>query len=414
MTTDVDLQRDNHILFQVNTLGQFDVIKDGRSLVLAASGSKKIWELYKFMLTYRNRSFTPESLMDQLWVSEEYNDPRGTLRRQMHRLRQALDESESDDASKTLLFANGYYSWNDEIELELDTDLFEKYIKEADALKLKYPLKALEKYEAALELYIGDYLPECADQHWVFPVRNQYRRLYLKAVQSAIEIYKLKDDFESILNLCQKAIHIDIYEECFHVNLLEALLAKGEQRQAIDHYDYITGFYSREMGIKPSDEMRVIYKKILQTQSSIGSEESLYEALESTVTLENAFYCEPDVFKSVYELERRRSQRSGVSFSIGVLTALTIKGYTHSQKELRMNRLKQLLTERLRKGDTFTRWNDNQMVVMLSGVDEELTEKVLKRVLGMDKDNETIVINQITHLMPEPQNNRFIKEESNI
>lgn len=66
--------------YHIYTLGRFDVIKEDVSLVASASGSKKIWELYKFMLTYRDRAFTPESLMDQLWVSESYNDPRSTLR----------------------------------------------------------------------------------------------------------------------------------------------------------------------------------------------------------------------------------------------------------------------------------------------------------------------------------------------
>ena len=68
--------------FIIHTLGRFDVIKDGHSLVMSSSGSKKIWELYKFMLTHRDRAFTPETLMDQLWVSESYSDPRSTLRRQ--------------------------------------------------------------------------------------------------------------------------------------------------------------------------------------------------------------------------------------------------------------------------------------------------------------------------------------------
>lgn len=96
-------------MLTVYTLGRFDVIKDGCSLIMNSAGSKKIWELFKFMLTYRDRSFTPESLMDQLWVSEEYSDPRSTLRKQMHRLRKALGEDSSDENENTILFNNGYY-----------------------------------------------------------------------------------------------------------------------------------------------------------------------------------------------------------------------------------------------------------------------------------------------------------------
>lgn len=398
----------NRPVFIVSTLGRFDVTKDGNSLVRASSGSKKIWELYKFMLSHRDRSFTPESLMDQLWISEEYNDPRSTLRRQMHRLRRALLEDECKDAEKTLLFSSGYYKWNEHAGLQLDAKVFEDLIRQGDALKDSSAELALEAYQAALNLYHGDYLPDCVDQHWVFPIRNHLRRQFLRTVLNVIELLKYIRAGEGILPLCQKAIQIDIYEEAFHLNLMEALLDKGEQKQALEHYEYITGFYYREMGLKPSDDMRGLYKRLLKGHHTIRSEESLYDALESDTPLENAFFCEPEVFKSIYELERRRCQRTGVNFSIGVLTVTPQKGYTYSQEELRKKHLKQQLLERLRIGDTFTKWNEHQFVVLLPGVDAALTQKVLNRVLDQDESNPTIAVKQIMNLVLDFQHHRLI------
>jgi len=351
--------------YTVNTLGRFDVIKDNHSLITSTSTSKKIWELYKFMLTHRDRSFTPEALMDQLWIYEEYSDPRSTLRRQMHRLRQTLQEDGKNDCETTLLYTNGYYKWNNQIELILDADRFEILLQEGNALKDSQPELALGLYLQAIDLYLGDYLPECADQHWVFPVRNQYRRLFIKAVYSAIKILKAQNNYDTIIKILQKAIKMDIYEETFHLNLMDALLAIGEQRQAFDHYVYINEFYEREMGIKPSDEMKAIYKKLLQTQQSLYTESDLMKVLESDALIENAFYCEPEVFKSIYELERRQFSSKD----------------TLAQRNHRVRLLKELLMSQLRKGDTFTQWNDEQMVILLPGVDEGLTETILKRVL---------------------------------
>ncbi|MDA3846119.1 MAG: BTAD domain-containing putative transcriptional regulator [Vallitaleaceae bacterium] len=389
--------------FIIHTLGKFDVIKDDSSVVESSSKAKRIWELYKFMLSHRDKSFTPETLMDQLWVSQEYNNPRNTLRRQMHRLRQVLLEEDNNDCEKTILFSNGYYQWNKNISIQVDTDLFEDYVKQGDALKDESPERALDAYQSAMGLYIGDYLPGCVDQHWVFSVRNHFRRLYLKTVLNTIGLLHDIEAYDEITQVCQKAIHIDIYEETFHLSLMNAYYMRGEQRQALEHYEYITKFYEQEMGVKPTDEMRAIYKKLLKMYPTNQPEMSLYEALESSEPIINAFYCEAEVFRSIYELERRRSERSGVSFSIGVLTATPINGYTRSQKELRMNGLKQHLMEQLRKGDTFTRWSDQQFVVLLPGVDAELTEKVLKRVLSTGADNGSIVISQITHLTAESQ-----------
>lgn len=384
--------------FIIHTLGRFDVIKDGHSLVMSSSGSKKIWELYKFMLTHRDRSFTPETLMDQLWVSESYSDPRSTLRRQMHRLRQSLVEDDTAEHDRSLLFTNGYYKWNDHLQVEVDVDRFEQLIKLGESTKANAPQKALDYYLEALSYYYGDYLPDCFDQHWVFSVRNHYRRLYLKTVVATIGLMKTYALHDEIIQLCQKAIQIDIYEESFHLSLMEALLHKNEQKQALEHYEYITGFYYHEMGLKPSADMKALYKRLLQTNDPIKSESNLYEALESNMSWENAFFCEPSVFKSIYELERRRSLRSGASFSVGVINIPYIKGHSQSQHDLRVNHLKLHLMEKLRKGDTFALWNDSQFVVLLPGVDHDLMEKILHRILDNYPNNDTIVINQIKHL----------------
>lgn len=152
------------------------------------------------------------------------------------------------------------------------------------------------------------------------------------------------------------------------------------------------------MGIKPSDEMKAIYKKLLQTQQSIYTEDDLLKVLEANVLIENAFYCEPDVFKSIYELERRRSERSGNDFSIGVLNLnFSIKD-TLAQRDHRIRLLKELLITHLRKGDTFTQWNEQQMVILLLGVDKVITEKVLKRVLEKEVHAPSVTVHQIDSL----------------
>lgn len=393
--------------FIIETLGKFDVLKNGHSLVSNSSGSKKIWELYKFMLTHRDRSFTPESLSDQLWVSESYNDPRSTLRRQMHRLRQSLLEEDSSDHMNTLLFTNGYYKWNDQIQYQVDIDVFESLIKQGDLAKSNQPEVALRNYKEALSLYKGDYLPDCYDQHWVFSVRNHYRRLYLKTVTNAVELMRGLSLYDDMIEICQSAIKIDVYEEPFHIYLMEALYEKNQQKQALEHYEYITGFYYQEMGLKPSTEMKLLYKKLLKSHAPSADADmgtSPFESLESEITLENAFFCEPEVFKSIYELERRRSQRSKAAFSIGVVNISRTKGYSQSQEDLKLYRLKQHFMEHLRSGDTFTQWNESQMVILLPGVDTPLMEQILQRVLSSFPLQQDLHITQIKHMTADGEN----------
>lgn len=373
--------------YTIRALGQFDVVKGDVSLVMSASSSKKLWELFKFLLVHRDRKFTPEALIDQVWVSESYSDPRSTLRSQMHRLRGILKE----DSAESILYLNGYYQWNPEISVSVDLDAFEEHIQRGDHAS-DDPEVALNHYLKALKLYEGDCLPDLVSQHWIFSIRNYYRRLYLQTVEKAIALLSEKRDYDAIILVCQDAVRIDVYEEVFHIHLMKALLAKKLQKDALMHYEQITGFYYREMGLKPSEEMRTLYKSLLQAHPTIQKESGLSDLFETDTPLENAFYCEPDVFKSIYELERRRCERSGAEFSVAVLTMNPFPNYTFAQNELKINQLKQHLLTHLRKGDSFTRWNETQYAVLLLGVNTELMQKVMNRILGGFKDGEMVVL----------------------
>lgn len=361
------------ILYNITTFGQFDVVKNYDSLVMSASSSKKLWELYKFLLVHRTQKFTPDSLADQLWVSESYSDHRGTLRRQMHRLRQILKEESADENSWTILFSSGYYMWNSSVSIKVDSDIFEAEVAQGDLYLQENPSEALRHYLMAIALYKGDYLPDLLNQHWVFSVRNHYRRLYLRAVENAVKLLTKKYAFDEIIRICQAAIRIDVHEEMFHIHYMRALAAKGLMKDALLHYEQITGFYFREMGLKPSKEMRELYN-VLTTEPA-----SPPAVIRDHV--ENAHFCEPDVFKSICELEHKRSDRSGADFSIGYLT---IDVYSEPTMQL----LKNHLYSHLRKGDCFTRWNERQFAVLLSGANHDRMKMIFERLLGSFDERE--------------------------
>lgn len=378
---------------QIYTLGMFDILENGQSLVMANAASKKIWELYKFMLTHREQIFTPEALLDQLWMSESYNDPRGTLRRQMHRLRQALGES-ADEAC-TIEFSNGYYRWSaEDNSFEIDVDQFEKKVSDAVSYEKEGDLdNAIKAYLSAIELYKGDYLPDLVENHWVFSVRYHYRRVYLKSVLGAVALLMKDNNYDEILSICSKAMKIDVYEEPFHIYYMEALASKGDYKQALEHYEHITGFFYREMGIKPSDDFKTLYKKLLQNNKG----GSIDDVLSENEQIENAFYCESEVFKSIFELERRRCERSGDPFTVGILEVP--KGTFGKESEWLLS-LKQYLMRTLRKGDALTQWSVNQLAILLPGVDASLFEKVMTRVLSNFDVETKVEIVQVSEKLP--------------
>ena len=394
------------------TLGRFDVRRNGHSLSEVSSGSKKIWELFKFMITHRRRHFTPESLLESLWPSDDYKDPHTTLRQQMYRLRQILEESHHNSEQQTIIFNNGYYHWNLGLDVQIDIDQFEKSVQLGNTLKEDQPEKALLHYREALSLYQGDYLSECLDQHWIFPIQNFYRRLYQNTVFSAIDLLGVLGKFNDILQICEQAIQLDVYKEEFHLCYIEVLLQQGERKQALMHYEHVTGFFYQKMGLKPSLALKKLYKRILSTQTTNITSDDLESDLESNPVLGNAFYCEPEVFRSIYELERRRSERHDIKTVIGMITITHSLSDSLGKQQHRMMSFRQHLLEYLRKGDTVTRWNDSQFLVLLPDLDEIMMDSVLSRILNLyisgTSDTNSSVQIQYHLILPPQDNTRFI------
>jgi DNA-binding SARP family transcriptional activator len=292
-------------------------------------------------------------------------------------MRQILKEDQLDEQEWTIRFENGYYFWNPSLAYELDTETFEKSLTTANCDHPDELMCCLQ----AIDLYRGDYLPDLYEQHWVFGIRNHYRRLFLNALHDAVEQLYEQKNFSKILSLCQQAIQIDNYEERFHIEYMKALAGMGRLREALAHYDQITSFYYKELGLKPSDELKAFYKTMTQTEASDPNSDFI-QSLTSRVVYEDAYYCEPETFRAICELEKRRHERDQKHFMIGVLKLVPIPTNSMSREQFRVRHLKLHLLSHLRKGDSFTLWNQYQFLILLENGTEEGIKTMLNRMVS--------------------------------
>jgi tetratricopeptide (TPR) repeat protein len=266
----------------------------------------------------------------------------------------------------------------------LDAREFEDLCQRAKGLVREKSEEAITLLQRALPLYKGEYLPETAFSEWVLPQRHYYRRLYLEGVVTLARLLKEARRYEEIINLCEEAIRIEPFEEDLHIPFLEALLARGRKKQALTHYQYITAALYRELGVKPSQSLRHIYR-LIQAEDGTAAAQDLtlvQEGLQGAPEeKEGAFYCEPAIFRSIYNLESRRAERRGGEVALCLLTLTGEKGVI-SFPELQegMDHLQAVLLACLRKGDVITRWNESQFLVLLDTINLHQAQKVLRRV----------------------------------
>lgn len=371
-------ERDNVLM--IYTLGRF-MVKRGETVLSDQSHrSYRLWELFQYLVTNRNKSFLPESIAENLWPDNTYSEPRQAVRTQICRLRKLLKDR--DDNSEYITFVQGCYQWNNKQKIWIDADEFEHLYRLARIKENDNYLQAIELYRDALALYQGEYLPGSMFNEWVVPIRNYYRNLFLQCVLDFAALLQKHGRHAEIADLCEKAVLIEPYEEELHTKFMEALLAAGKVKQARVHYEYITSLLYREFGVKPSQEMLNVYKRI-QAKSIAESPE--IAALQEDMTEEKtdgAFICSRDVFRSIYKLERRRSERTKQAVYFG-----SIAPVAGGKQGLRRNRgkvmddLENVLVKSLHRGDVVTRWDDSQFALILPGVDEQQAQSVMERIV---------------------------------
>lgn len=367
-------------IFFVTTLGQFQLSCNDQVLTESAGRSYKLWDLFKLLLIHRGKALGPEQLMGILWPEQDLENDKGALRTLVYRLRKVLELGTNGCCSINL--HNGSYSLALADDVEVDIDRFERLSRQGVSLCDNSPNTALASLQEAVSLYKGEFLIECSYYDWVLPARNYYHRLYMETVMSLAQLLDNAGQHADRAKLCEKALLVEPYDEELNLIFIDALVKDGKRRQALSHYEYITGKLYRELGVKPSQAMRSLYRQ-LKTSDAVNLDlSSIQHGLKGRQEQEGAFICQPDVFRSIYELERRRGERTGQAVFLCLVTIATEEHTLPAQPILKecMDRLKDILIDSLRRGDVVTEWNEAQCLVILPGLRQEHAEMILSRV----------------------------------
>jgi hypothetical protein len=208
--------------------------------------------------------------------------------------------------------------------------------------------------------------------------------MYFKCVYAAVELLLSKERNAEVEMLCKKALIIDQFEERAHIYLMLAMMRQQKQAQALTHYSQVTDLFFRELGVKPSQAMRGIYKDILKTVHNVEDDiGSIQEELRESGESEGAFFCEYEVFRNLYRLEARTAARTGQSIYICLMTVASEDSGEELELKVQskaMDGLYEIVQRSLRKGDVFSRFSASQYVLMLPNLTFENCEMVMARI----------------------------------
>lgn len=381
--TATELRPISNCKLQISFLGDFRIQYGEHAVSDMDNRAHQLWNLLAYLIIFRGRAISQEELIEALWPDNSSDNPSNALKNLAYRTRSALAAGGIPNAKELIVCRRGVYSWNNQIDCEVDVEEFERLLREASDLSTPVPTR-IEKYMDALALYRGDFLPKSAFENWVIPLISYFRGLYTKGVTDAVALLWQCRRYEEIVELCQHAIVIDQFDESVHSALIKAYIALGHQQKALSHYEYVTNLFYRELGVRSSDNLRNLYREIIKTVNHVEHDlEIVKEDLREASLAQGAFYCEYEIFKNIYRLEARSISRSGQAIFIAMLTVADSSGQVPQPPVLgpAMERLLEAVRSSLRRSDVVSRFSASQYVLMLLSTNFENAQLILDRII---------------------------------
>ena len=250
---------------KVNTLGKFELFKDGAAPTFSRKVQKKPLLLLKALIALGGKDVREEQITDLIWPDSEGDAAHNAFKTTLSRLRHLIGEAAiSFQEGKASL--NPSLCWVDTTVFELisrRTDAFLRKSREAgeDTGELEGLNKAIALAKKAIDIYRGHFLAFDEDQAWTTPYRERLRNRYLSLVTNLGEYLKETENWEKALEVFQRALDIDPVAEEIYQQLMICYRHLHEHAKAVAVYQRCKKtLYS--LGIQPSAKTEAIYRTV--------------------------------------------------------------------------------------------------------------------------------------------------------
>ncbi|MCI6869049.1 MAG: hypothetical protein MR871_14105 [Lachnospiraceae bacterium] len=376
---------------KMKLFGKFSLASDEHVLSEEELNSAKMTCLLGYILINRDCALTHQRLIEVFWEGPSKN-PEGTLKNLVYRIRTALKALGDEQYICT---ASGTYGWNPEIEVETDYEQFEQiYTLLCGTQEIKDAQEKKQLCQEALDIYQGNVCPRIAECGWILPRVTRYQSMYIDIVKVLCEIFEEEKEWSQLENLCWQALEVDAFEEEIHYWLMESLYGQRKLALLMNHYENTRKLFYESMGIRIPERLQNLFYKIMTDTEegfSTGLEQVLLDMKEQEKPQE-AFLCDYQIFRQLYQIEARRINRLGIAEYV-LLFTVRRKGRSWQAAGVDagiaegMDVLEKLLRNSLRAGDVISRYSQSRFIVMLPTCSYEAGIKVAKRIQEMFHKN---------------------------
>lgn len=357
---------------EVYTLGNFKIRRGSETITENIQKISKRWKLLQYLIVHANREVSRDELIMVLQLNNN-DDPEGALTALVYRLRKLLNNS--DDAADYIRTLGSAYSFNKEIEYWFDAEEFSNICAETCKLIAQDSEEAVATFHRALDLYRGDFLQEAKSEEWVWTTRNHYRDILIETMIKIDNFLRAKGEYEQALEFYDKLDEFVFFDEMIIRGLIQTMVDAGKYSQAKKKYDEIIELYE-DNGLKVPPELEGMADNLTSERG-----ESLQEVLDELNKRNKkglAYLTDSDNFIKLYELEKRRAERTGIPRMVVHIRMVIEEGFEDTE-ELE-DKMLDLLIRHLRSGDIVCRWEERHFIIILLDIGQKDVNKVIERI----------------------------------
>jgi DNA-binding SARP family transcriptional activator len=251
---------------EIRCLGRFEIFSS--QCHVRQWSSVKARSVLQYLLIKPREPTLKETLMEALWPDCSPQAAGNNLKAAIYNLRLTLNELLPDkNETQFILFRQGRYLINPEINLKIDVEAFEKHWLEGRNFeKKRQTTEAIREFEKAESLYNGDYLEDEPYEEWALLRREGLKDIYL-IILSKLADHSLKEaDYESCICYSQKILAKDPFREDTYRRLMYCYSRSGQKNRAIRWYELCQKTFKRELDAAPDNETTKLNSKILKDE----------------------------------------------------------------------------------------------------------------------------------------------------
>ncbi|TAM61065.1 hypothetical protein EPN52_03615 [bacterium] len=240
-------------------LGTFTATRGGAVLPAGGFVRRRPLTVLKILLTNYGRIVARDELVEMLWPELPPKDAVTMLKVAVHYLRRGLGAAGGSRAAFVMTEGEGY-AFDVASPHRLDAKEFLAASNEGvrqERLGCREP--ALAAFEAAAQLYVGDYLEDEPYSDWCRERRSELRQTYMTVLRRAARLHDDGGEVEAAVAAYRRTLEVDPCLEDVHRDLMALLWRHGRRADALRQYQMCARALHEELGVLPLEETQALY-----------------------------------------------------------------------------------------------------------------------------------------------------------